>query len=209
VISLALVYWIAIRYALPKFMEKREPFQLKTVLQLYNLLQITLCIVLLLRVRKYKWVILVGISIHHLSYRSQMDKSGYQLHFLWTCVGTDYSMSSTALNQLSAFQLTQLIKVVDLVETTFFCFRKKAGQISFLHVYHHITTMLFSWFSCKYFGGGMFAFSIVINAYVHLLMYTYYLMSSLGGKIQKRAMKFKPVVTIVQLVSGAGFIYVS
>jgi GNS1/SUR4 family len=50
VISLALVYWVAIRHALPKFMENREPLQLKTVLQLYNLLQISLCIALLWRV---------------------------------------------------------------------------------------------------------------------------------------------------------------
>jgi elongation of very long chain fatty acids protein 7 len=132
-----------------------------------------------------------------------MDNSGYQLHFLWTCVGTDYSTNAVALNQLAAFQFTHLIKIVDLIETTFFCFRKKSDQVSFLHVYHHITTMLFSWISCKYIGGGMFAFSIVINAYVHLLMYTYYLLSSFGGKIQKRAMKYKPVVTIVQLVSGS------
>jgi GNS1/SUR4 family len=52
VISLALIYWVAIRHVLPKFMEKREQFQLKTVLKLYNLLQIVLCVALLLRVSR-------------------------------------------------------------------------------------------------------------------------------------------------------------
>jgi hypothetical protein len=54
---------------------------------------------------------------------------------------------------LSAFEFTFITKVIDLIETIFFCLRKKEGQVSFLHVYHHISTLLFSWMSCKYFGG--------------------------------------------------------
>jgi elongation of very long chain fatty acids protein 7 len=46
-----------------------------------------------------------------------------------------------------------MIKIIDLIETIFFCLRKKAGQVSFLHVYHHISTLLFTWISCKYAGG--------------------------------------------------------
>jgi hypothetical protein len=127
------------------------------------------------------------------------------------------------LKMVAAFEFTHVMKLFDLFETVFYCLRKKHGQVSFLHVYHHITTLWTTWWVCKYFGGeldvnrfcffgimlyiyfyttigGTPAFAIVINAYVHLFMYTYYFLSSFGGAIQVKVMKIKPAITIAQLV---------
>lgn len=47
-------------------------------------------------------------------------------------------------------------KVVDLLDTVFFVLRKKQNQVSFLHVYHHFITCLFSWGYLKYLPGMLF-----------------------------------------------------
>lgn len=44
-------------------------------------------------------------------------------------------------------------KVVELLDTVFFVLRKKQAQVTFLHVYHHSVTCLFSWGYLKYLPG--------------------------------------------------------
>lgn len=46
-------------------------------------------------------------------------------------------------------------KVIDLFDTSFFVLRKKQAHVSFLHVYHHIGTLLFSWALLKYVMGEL------------------------------------------------------
>lgn len=93
-----------------------------------------------------------------------------------------------------------MLKVIDLVETVVFVFRKKNRQISFLHLYHHISTIYVTSISIKHFPGGMATFPIVVNSSVHVIMYTYYLLSSQGPKIQKMINPIKPYITIMQMV---------
>lgn len=45
-----------------------------------------------------------------------------------------------------------MLRFVELVETVFFVLRKKQRQISFLHVYHHISTIIIFWVFLKYSG---------------------------------------------------------
>lgn len=52
-----------------------------------------------------------------------------------------------------------MAKVIDLLDTCFFVLRKKSSNVSFLHVYHHIGTLLFSWSVLKY-SIGKFALGI-------------------------------------------------
>ena len=47
-------------------------------------------------------------------------------------------------------------KVVDLLDTVFFVLRKKQNQVTFLHVYHHTVTCLFSWGYLKYLPGDSY-----------------------------------------------------
>jgi hypothetical protein len=36
----------------------------------------------------------------------------------------------------------------------FFALRKKSNQITFLHVFHHLTMFPYAWLGLKYVGGG-------------------------------------------------------
>lgn len=95
---------------------------------------------------------------------------------------------------------TLLVKIIDLVETFVFVLRKKDRQISFLHVYHHVTTVLLLWIAVKYFPGGMTVIPIVVNSMVHVIMYTYYLLSSGGPLMQKFISPIKSYITVIQMV---------
>lgn len=82
-----------------------------------------------------------------------------------------------------------------------FVLRKKDRQISFLHVYHHVSTFLLCWVGCKFMGGGMASFPIMPNSLVHIIMYTYYLFSiNKNPTIQAVITTIKPYITIMQMV---------
>ncbi|XP_050078306.1 elongation of very long chain fatty acids protein 4 isoform X2 [Anopheles maculipalpis] len=73
-----------------------------------------------------------------------------------------------------------MLKIFELLDTVFFVLRKKQNQVSFLHVYHHTIMVLFTWFYLKYIPGTQAAFIGVLNSFVHIFMYTYYLLAALG-----------------------------
>ena len=85
-------------------------------------------------------------------------------------------------------------KYIELLDTFFMVVRKKNKQISFLHVYHH-TLLIWSWFLVmKYNCGGDAYFGALANSFVHVIMYSYYLMALL-----KLRCPWKKYVTQVQL----------
>lgn len=96
--------------------------------------------------------------------------------------------------------LTFLLKIVELSETVFFVLRRKHGQISKLHVYHHASTALLSWVMVKYVGGGMILFSVVLNSCVHIIMYSYYFAALFGPRVQHRLEPIKRRITLIQMV---------
>ncbi|KAK9731320.1 GNS1/SUR4 family [Popillia japonica] len=78
-----------------------------------------------------------------------------------------------------------IAKLTELLDTVFFVLRKKNNQISFLHMYHHFMMPICAWIGVKFLPGGHGTLLGVINAFVHIWMYTYYLISSLGPQYNK------------------------
>ncbi|NXD15102.1 ELOV6 protein, partial [Nothocercus nigrocapillus] len=70
-----------------------------------------------------------------------------------------------------------LSKVLELGDTVFIVLRKK--RLIFLHWYHHVTTLIYTWFAYMQSapGGGFFA---AMNFTVHTFMYSYYAMRAAG-----------------------------
>ncbi|KAF5281627.1 hypothetical protein FQR65_LT02947 [Abscondita terminalis] len=89
-------------------------------------------------------------------------------------------------------------KVVELLDTVFFVLRKKQSQVTFLHVYHHANTMFFSWVYLKFLPGSQGIIIGFLNSAVHVVMYFYYFISSLGPKYQKY-LWWKKYMTWIQL----------
>lgn len=163
----------------PRYMAKRPAYELKTFIRYYNIVQIVTNAWNVYTVIKYGW------SIEHLIY-TRIESSAELKTYLpeLVCVGW------TTLG----------LKVIDLIETGIFVLRKKQNQISFLHLYHHVTTVWLSWIYAKYFTYELALPIIVLNCSVHVIMYSYYLLASFGPTVLKLLSSVKPYITIIQMV---------
>nr|CAD7434095.1 unnamed protein product [Timema monikensis] len=92
-----------------------------------------------------------------------------------------------------------ICKVVELLDTVFFVLRKKSNQISYLHLYHHTLMPVCSWIGVKFLPGGHGTLLGLINSFVHIIMYSYYLFAGLGPRFQKY-LWWKKHLTTMQMV---------
>ena len=70
--------------------------------------------------------------------------------------------------------LFYISKVWDFWDTIFIILGKKWRQLSFLHVYHHVTIFLFYWLNSHVNYDGDIYVTILLNGFIHTVMYTYY-----------------------------------
>ncbi|KAK2531704.1 elongation of very long chain fatty acids protein 4 [Columba livia] len=120
-------------------------------------------------------------------------------NYSYLCQPVDYSRSELGMRQMARVCWWFFFsKVIELLDTVFFILRKKQEQVTFLHVYHH-GTMLFNWWSgVKYVPGGQAFFIGMLNSFVHIFMYGYYALASLGPQMH-RYLWWKRYLTIMQL----------
>ncbi|KAH7969913.1 hypothetical protein HPB52_022624 [Rhipicephalus sanguineus] len=77
--------------------------------------------------------------------------------------------------------------------------RKKFNQITHLHVIHHVMVTLNVWFWVLFAPEGQVAFSLALNSFVHVVMYTYYLLANMGPSMRKY-LWWKKYLTTLQIV---------
>ncbi|CAF0858355.1 unnamed protein product [Adineta ricciae] len=145
------------------WMKTQKPFELRSFMFIYNLIQVVLCTYITLEAT-YVWI-------------------GNRYSF--TCEPVDYSRSKDAMRACEVCWLYFMMKIIDLVDTIIFVLRKKDNQITFLHVYHHLTMVFFGWYGTMYVAGGQSLFIVIINSFIHVIMYAYYGLSACGSRIQK------------------------
>ena len=116
--------------------------------------------------------------------------------------GVDWLLCQDPLHTMpAAFQhavfLFVLSKFPELLDTVLLIAKGKA--VSFLHWYHHVTVLLYTWYAflCRHPSGLMF---VGMNYLVHSVMYTYYARSAY---LRKR-LWWAPVVTIMQTTQMVG-----
>uniref|UniRef100_H3A738 Elongation of very long chain fatty acids protein 6 n=1 Tax=Latimeria chalumnae TaxID=7897 RepID=H3A738_LATCH len=92
-----------------------------------------------------------------------------------------------------------LSKAPELGDTIFIILRKQ--KLIFLHWYHHITVLLYSWYSYKDMvaGGGWF---MTMNYGVHAVMYSYYALRAAGFRVSRKFAMFITLTQITQMVMG-------
>ncbi|XP_031765778.1 elongation of very long chain fatty acids protein [Galleria mellonella] len=179
VMAIIAVYLVIIKLILPMHMRGRKPYDLRVVIMWYNILQIVANSIV-------AWGILT---------------SGWTTTYHFGCMLPDYSMNPEALRMLSFLWWTLFIKIFEMMETMFYILRKKYRQASFLHIYHHISTFTFVWMAVKYVGGGITSFSPMLNSAVHVIMYSYYLLSAVGSPSTKAFLaKYKKWLTMFQMI---------
>ncbi|XP_044267409.1 elongation of very long chain fatty acids protein [Tribolium madens] len=161
----------------PRLMKDRPPFEFKLILVLYNAFQVVLSTWLF-------WEALEGAF---------WDK------YSWKCEPVDFSWSPHALRVARGVYIFYLAKISELLDTVFFVLRKKNNQVSFLHLYHHAVMPMISWGVVKYMPGGHAIFIGFINSFVHIIMYTYYLLAAMGPQFQKY-LWWKKHITNLQMI---------
>lgn len=84
-------------------------------------------------------------------------------------------------------------------DTLFIVLRKQ--KLMFLHWYHHITVLLYSWYSYKDMvaGGGWF---MTMNYLVHAVMYSYYALKAARFKVSRKFAMFITLTQITQMLMG-------
>lgn len=117
----------------------------------------------------------------------------------WTPTELSQSEVIWNLQMEKAVHFYFMCKLIELLDTVFFVLRKKNRQITFLHIYHHAIMPVCSWIGCRFLPNGHGTLLGVINAFVHVIMYTYYMLSSIGPHMNKY-LWWKKHLTLLQLI---------
>ncbi|CAL4121617.1 unnamed protein product, partial [Meganyctiphanes norvegica] len=125
-------------------------------------------------------------------------KGGWLTTYSWSCQLCDYSNHPQAQMMLHAAYWYYFSKFIDFIDTIFFVAHKKYEHISLLHVVHHAIMPINCWFGLRYIPGGHSTLYGFLNSFVHMVMYTYYLLSALGPEF-KKYLWWKKYLTKLQL----------
>ena len=98
----------------------------------------------------------------------------------YTLWGNEYKPDQVKLAKL--IYLFFISKIYEFVDTFIMILKGNWNQVSFLHVYHHATISFIWWMIVRVAPGGDAYFSAALNSWVHVCMYTYYLLAIVVGK---------------------------
>ncbi|KAL2078700.1 hypothetical protein ACEWY4_026385 [Coilia grayii] len=147
-------------------------------------------------------LVLWSLSLAIFSIIGAVRTGGYMLHVL-TDRGyresvCDTSFYSAPVSKFWAYSFV-LSKLPELGDTVFIVLRKQ--RLLFLHWYHHITVLLYSWYSYKdrVAGGGWF---MTMNYAVHSLMYSYYAARAAGYRVPRPVAMAITASQILQMAMG-------
>jgi hypothetical protein len=118
-------YLLLVTKLLPKIMDKREALDLTLITRCYNIFQVFCCIFFVYEYFRLGWTFPLTFDFNH------VPLSGVEVFtkVLWA---------------------NWILRIIELVETVFFILRKKNNQASFLHIYHHISSIIIIWLLEKY-----------------------------------------------------------
>jgi len=151
--------------------KRKEGYNLKTMISFYNATCIFLAGTVLYGLIKYK--------LHRIG--------------TFSCNGVDESKEG----QEAAWYiwLFYIQKFWEFWDTWFFVLRKSFRQVTFLHLFHHSSiTIVVGTIIYPYYNGDIYL-PVMLNSFVHVLMYTHYLVSSFGLNTW-----WKPYLTSLQLI---------
>ncbi|XP_073951564.1 very long chain fatty acid elongase AAEL008004-like isoform X3 [Choristoneura fumiferana] len=94
-------------------------------------------------------------------------------------------------------------KFTEFFDTIFFVMRKKYDHVSTLHVIHHGVMPMSVWFGVKFTPGGHSTFFGLLNTFVHIIMYSYYMLAAMGPSL-RRYLWWKKYLTALQMVQFIG-----
>lgn len=144
IISVIVVY-LSMVVVVPKFMKNRPAYDLTYITRAYNIFQVVACSTIVTKFYQAGWTFTGALSCD-----SQLPLGNYikVLDIWWLCV---------------------LIRSAEFLETIFFILRKKMSQVTFLHVYHHVSSLFIVWVPLKYGGSKLKCLKSFMNLTIFLL----------------------------------------
>ncbi|XP_073818818.1 very long chain fatty acid elongase AAEL008004 isoform X4 [Musca autumnalis] len=176
-LAVCLTYVYLVKVLGPRWMENRKPFRLQNTLIVYNAAQVIFS----------AWIF----------YECLMG--GWWGHYNFNCQPVEYADTPRVNRMVHACWWYYFSKFTEFMDTIFFVLRKKESQITTLHVIHHGCMPMSVWFGVKFTPGGHSTFFGLLNTFVHIIMYTYYMFSAMGPQFQKY-LWWKKYLTTLQMV---------
>jgi len=119
------------------------------------------------------------------------SRQGYSL-FPWPSNNTFNAAQPAVANLMWLFYMS---KILDFFDTFTIVVQKKWKQLSFLHVYHHSSVFMFYWINVRLNYDGDIYLTILLNAGIHTVMYTYYFLA-----MHTKDIWWKRYLTQIQMV---------
>uniref|UniRef100_A0A336MZI3 Elongation of very long chain fatty acids protein n=1 Tax=Culicoides sonorensis TaxID=179676 RepID=A0A336MZI3_CULSO len=204
-LAICLTYVYIVKVLGPRLMENRKPFQLKNTLIVYNFLQVVFSTWLFYECLMGGWWGAYSFRCQPVEHENtgrpmRIGTSGWLTgRYSYRCQPVDYSNHPKTLRMVHACWWYYFSKFTEFFDTIFFVLRKKTSQVSTLHVIHHGCMPMSVWFGVKFTPGGHSTFFGLLNTFVHIVMYSYYLFAAMGPQFQKY-LWWKKYLTSLQMV---------
>ncbi|XP_037073787.1 elongation of very long chain fatty acids protein 1-like [Pollicipes pollicipes] len=139
----------------------------------------------------------------------QVCLSAHMMHEFWVsrpstrvCAPLETSDDRRARRLVDACWLFHISKIIDFLDTVFLVLKKDHKRMTYLHVYHHASMNFGFWLGTLFCPGGSTWIPGVLNSFVHCVMYSYYLLASLGPRVRPY-LWWKRYLTQLQLAQFA------
>ncbi|KAH8388513.1 hypothetical protein KR093_008216 [Drosophila rubida] len=204
-LAVCLTYVYLVKVLGPRLMENRKPLHLQNLLVVYNASQVVFSAWLFYECLMGGWWGAYSFRCQPVDYTDsatsrRIGVSGWLTgHYSFRCQPVDYSNNPRTLRMVHACWWYYFSKFTEFMDTIFFVLRKKTSQVTTLHVIHHGCMPMSVWFGVKFTPGGHSTFFGLLNTFVHIVMYTYYMFSAMGPQYQKY-LWWKKYLTTLQMV---------
>lgn len=171
-----MVSYLAFVYVIgPLLMQNRQPFVLKSIVRLFNIINICNNVILFIWVLKMTDNLTIYLSCKAVGPIPDGSHMFMEM-YLWS-------------------------RLFDLTDTILLVLRKKHKQITKLHIFHHTLVPTAIYACCHVSMSRFIGFCFIVNIVVHIFMYTYYTMASYPSMAPY--MGIKKYITKLQLAQFA------
>lgn len=177
------IYWsviyLVVVFSVQNYMKSRPSFQLRGPLIIWNVLLAVFSIIGTLRMVHGLWILIrdfgFTFSVCNISFAKEYHPlSVWIFLFTWS-------------------------KLVEFGDTLFIVLRKQ--NLLFLHWYHHIATLIFTWYNAANEVSTGYWFC-TMNLFVHSFMYTYYALKAMKINVPRYISMLITLMQITQMFTG-------
>lgn len=172
--SLVIIYICTVLKWGPDFMKNRKPFNLQSLIRMFNLVHVFANVYFILKMAYYVLMLKVSPICPSPMFDTPYDKP---------------------LAEIVNFYL--YVRLSNFLDTLFFVLQKKQSHVSLLHVYHHVCVVGNMYLYFRSGWGFILTYVALLNASIQVLIYVYFLLSTFESV--QPYLWWKKYITVLQL----------